>query len=115
MGYAIEAGLLDHREAIHHQDRHIVSNIVGSPEMRIEVGRTLKLQPRDTMLLGSDGLFDNLHLSEIVDLIRKGPLARVAETLAEQCRRRMQDPQPEHPCHPDDLTFLIYRSCPAAR
>ena len=115
VGYAVEAGLLDHREAIHHQDRHIVSNIVGSPEMRIEVGRTLKLQPRDTVLLGSDGLFDNLHLAEIVDLIRKGPLASAAGTLAEQCRRRMQDPQPEHPCHPDDLTFLIYRCCPDGR
>ncbi len=114
VGYAVEAGLLDHREAIHHEDRHIVSNIVGSPEMRIEVGRTLKLQPRDTVLLGSDGLFDNLHLAEIVDLIRKGRMAHAAGTLAEQCRRRMQDPQPEHPCHPDDLTFLIYRCCPDA-
>ena len=115
VGYAVEAGLLDHREAIHHQDRHIVSNIVGSPEMRIEVGRTLTLQPRDTVLLGSDGLFDNLHLAEIVDLIRKGPLTQAAGALAEQCRRRMQDPQPEFPCHPDDLTFLIYRCSPDAR
>ncbi len=115
VGYAVEAGLLDRREAIHHEDRHIVSNIVGSPEMRIEVGRTLQLQKRDTVLLGSDGLFDNLHLAEIVDLIRKGPLVTAAGTLAESCRRRMQDPQPEHPCHPDDLTFLIYRCCPDGR
>ena len=115
VGYAVEAGLLDHREAIHHEDRHIVSNIVGSPEMRIEVGRTLKLQPRDTVLLGSDGLFDNLHLAEIVDLIRKGPLAPAAGALADSCRRRMLDPHPDHPSHPDDLTFLIYRCCPDAR
>ncbi len=115
VGYAIEAGLLDEREAIHHQDRHIVSNIVASPEMRIEVGHTLKLRPRDTVLLGSDGLFDNLHLAEIVEVIRKGPLASAAGTLAESCHRRMQHPQPDHPCHPDDLTFLIYRCRPYVR
>ena len=115
VGYAVEAGLLDEREAIHHEDRHLVSNIVGSAEMRIEVGRTLHLNPRDTVLLSSDGLFDNLHSAEIVEMIRKGPLAAAAERLVENCRRRMQEPQPDHPSHPDDLTFLIYRCSEDAR
>jgi serine/threonine protein phosphatase PrpC len=109
VGYAVEAGLLDEHEAIHHEDRHLVSNIVGSPEMRIEIGRPLALNPLDTVLLGSDGLFDNLHVAEVVEVIRKGRLAEVAGTLAEACRRRMQEPEPDHPSHPDDLTFLIYR------
>ena len=115
VGYAVEAGLLDEREAIHHEDRHLVSNIVGSAEMRIEIGRTLRLNPRDTVLLSSDGLFDNLHTAEIVEIIRKGPLAAAAERLVEKCRRRMEEPQPNHPSHPDDLTFLIYRSSEGAR
>jgi serine/threonine protein phosphatase PrpC len=109
VGYAVEAGLLDEREAIHHEDRHLVSNIVGSPEMRIEVGRTLTLRRRDTVVLGSDGLFDNLHLEEITEYVRKGSLPRAAEALAEACRRRMCAPQPDHPSKPDDLTFLLYR------
>ena len=115
VGYAVEAGLLDEREAIHHEDRHLVSNIVGTQEMRIEIGRTLRLNPLDSVLLSSDGLFDNLHTAEIVEIIRKGPLAVAAERLVENCRRRMQEPQPDHPSHPDDLTFLIYRSSPDAR
>jgi serine/threonine protein phosphatase PrpC len=109
VGYAVEAGLLDEKEAIHHEDRHLVSNIVGTPEMRIEVGRTLSLRPRDTLVLGSDGLFDNLHLEEITEYVRKGPLPRAGESLASACRRRMCEPQPDHPCKPDDLTFLLYR------
>jgi serine/threonine protein phosphatase PrpC len=109
VGYAVEAGLLDEKEAIHHEDRHLVSNIVGTPEMRIEVGRTLKLRPRDTLVLGSDGLFDNLHLEEVTAYVRKGPLPRAAEAVADACRRRMCEPQPDHPSKPDDLTFLLYR------
>ena len=115
VGYAVEAGLLDEAEAIHHEDRHLVSNIVGSPDMRIEVGGTLGLHPRDTLVLGSDGLFDNLHLPEIVAIVRKGPLAAAAEALADASRRRMREPQAEHPSKPDDLTFLIYRCRPDTR
>jgi len=109
VGYAVEAGLLDEKEAIHHEDRHLVSNIVGTPEMRIEVGRTLGLQPRDTLVLGSDGLFDNLHLEEITEYVRKGPLPRAAEAMADACRQRMCEPRADHPSKPDDLTFLLYR------
>lgn len=109
VAYAVEAGLLDAREAIHHEDRHLVSNIVGSAEMRIEVGRTLKLRPRDTVLVASDGLFDNLHLEEIVELVRKGPLQKAAQRLAVAGRKRMEQPQAGHPSQPDDLTFVLYR------
>ena len=115
VGYAVEAGLLDEHEAIHHEDRHLVSNIVGSPEMRIEVGRSLTLKPRDTLLIGTDGLFDNMHVAEVVEAIRKGRLAVIAGALADVCLRRMQEPEPDHPSHPDDLTFLIYRRSREAR
>ncbi|MHC4422347.1 MAG: PP2C family protein-serine/threonine phosphatase, partial [Planctomycetota bacterium] len=64
---------------------------------------------RDTLVLGSDGLFDNLHLEEITEYVRKGPLARAAESLAAACRRRMCEPRADHPSKPDDLTFLLYR------
>lgn len=109
VGYAVQAGLLDAREAIHHEDRHLVSNIVGSTDMRIEIGSMLRLRPRDTVLLATDGLFDNLHLAEIIEIMRKGPLDRAAETLATLARARMDDDQPGHPSKPDDLTLLLYR------
>ncbi len=110
VGYAVEAGLMDESEAIHHEDRHLVSNIVGSPEMRIEVGRTLRLAAFDTLVIGSDGLFDNMHVAEIADLVRKGPLADAAAALIETCRRRMEAPVPDVPSKPDDLTFVIWRA-----
>lgn len=109
VGYAVEAGVLDPSDAMHHADRHLVSNAVGTADMRIEVGSQLQLAPRDTLLLGSDGLFDNLHLHEIVELVRRGPIRSAANALAERARDRMLQGETAHPSKPDDLTFLLFR------
>lgn len=109
VGYALESGLLKEEEALHHDERHLISNMVGSAEMRIEVGSPLRLAPRDTVLLATDGLLDNLSLREIVDGIRTGPLAEAARNLAQTCRRRMCEPEGDHPSKPDDATFLLFR------
>lgn len=113
VGYAVEAGLLNEAEAIEHADRHIVSNIVGSAEMRIEIGPVVQLRPRDTVLLSSDGLFDNLRVQEIIDVVRKGPLERVMKQLSDQSYGRMTEPKSGQPSKPDDLTFLVYRGWPS--
>jgi serine/threonine protein phosphatase PrpC len=109
VGYALESGLLDETEAMHHAQRHVVSNVIGAPNMRIEVGSMIEMARYDTLLLASDGLFDNLHTDEIVQRIRKGPLKRVMRTLIEDCRRRMQSAEEGRPCKPDDLTFMAFR------
>ena len=109
VGFALEAGVLDAREAMHHEDRHIVSNVIGTAEMRIEFGALQKLAVRDTVLLGSDGLFDNLHLSEIVEWVRKGPLHAAMHRLVDACRQRMVVTDAEHPSKPDDLTVVAFR------
>ena len=112
VGYALEAGWLAEDEALHHEDLHIVSNMVGSPDMRIEIGPSVKLRPRDTVLLGSDGLFDNLSTPEVADLIRKGPLTEVAGLLAAECDRRMRAPHAGQASKPDDLAFVLFRPQP---
>jgi serine/threonine protein phosphatase PrpC len=109
VGYAVESGLLDESEALHHDERHIVSNMLGTTDMRIEVGSRLELAERDTVLLASDGLFDNLSLSEIVEGLRSGPLEVLAARLVERCRTRMREPKEGQPSKPDDLGFVLFR------
>ena len=109
VGYGVEAGLLDEIEAMHHDDRHVVSNIVGTEDMRIEVGAPLKMAPRDTLVIASDGLADNLHVDEIVQLIRKGPLKRALKKVVTKARERMTSPQDGCPSKPDDMTVLAFR------
>jgi len=109
VGYAVEAGYLDENEALFHEERHLVSNLIGSTDMRIEVGSAISLDPRDTVLLGSDGLADNLLLEEMVEHVRKGDLAEVSSKLAEQALKRMISANGEQPSKPDDLTFVLFR------
>lgn len=112
VGFAVEAGMIDEEEAMHHVDRHIVSNVIGSPEMRIEIGPSLRLAPRDTVLLATDGLFDNLHVSEIVERVRKGALEDAVARLANDATERMLHPAPGVPSKPDDLTIVAFRPTP---
>ncbi|MCI0399799.1 MAG: protein phosphatase 2C domain-containing protein [Gammaproteobacteria bacterium] len=110
VGYAIQAGLLDEANAMHHVDRHLVSNFIGTADMHIDVGSTVKLAPHDTVVIATDGLFDNLHVGEIVERARKGKLRQVARSLADACHQRMQHVEGDHPSNPDDLTFIVFRS-----
>lgn len=109
VGYAVEAGLLDRGEALHHEDLHLVSNLLGGQDMRIELGASVRLAPRDTVVVASDGLSDNLHLDEIVELVRKGPLEPAVDSLAALGRSRMENPDGGAPSKPDDLTLIAIR------
>lgn len=108
VGYAVESGFLDEKDAMVHEDRHLVSNLVGSREMRIEIGPPLTLAPHDTILLASDGALDNLSPEAIVETIRKGKQPVAMERLAAQCRARMDDGTGP-PSKPDDLSFILFR------
>jgi len=108
-GFAVEAGILDADEALHHIERHVLSNVIGAEDMRIEVGTAIRLAPRDTVLLASDGLLDNLRLDETIEVIRKGPLALAADRLVEFAAERMASTDPSDPSKPDDLTIVLYR------
>lgn len=108
-GYGIEGGFLNEEEALQHDERHVVSNMIGMPEMHIEVGPRIALAKRDTVVLASDGLTDNLHVTEIAELARLRPLSFAMATLAERATTRMIEPVAAKPSKPDDLTFLLFR------
>ena len=116
VGYAVEAGIITEAASMGHEDRHVVSNVIGTPDMRIEIGSAIRLAPRDTVLLASDGLMDNLHIEEIVELVRKGPIDELARGLADLARQRMVGPQEgTRPSKPDDLTFVAFRLQPQSK
>ncbi|MCA9001134.1 MAG: serine/threonine-protein phosphatase [Planctomycetes bacterium] len=112
VGYAHEAGMLDNEQALFHPERHVVSNMVGMEALRVEVGLKQSFNPRDTLVLGTDGLFDNLSIAEIVDMIRTGPLEESAHEMAQRARQRMEHPTADEPSKPDDMVFLLYRPAP---
>ncbi len=111
VGYAEASGMLDEDAAMFHEQRHIVSNMVGMADMRLEIGPVVSLALRDTVVVGSDGLFDNLYLGEIIELVRKGPLDKAGNRLLEACRARMEVDDDVRPHKPDDLSFILFRRC----
>lgn len=109
VAYAVESGLLDESEAMHHDDRHIVSNIVGQADMHIEMGSPIRFTARDTLVLATDGVFDNLGVDEIVELVRKGPLRKCVSELFSLVSARMRGEVTTAPSKPDDATMVVFR------
>ncbi|MGD9634170.1 MAG: PP2C family serine/threonine-protein phosphatase, partial [Pirellulales bacterium] len=112
IGYAVKGGFLAEEEAIHHEERHMISNVIGSEQMHVEMGPTIEMAARDTLVLASDGLLDNLLPVEIVDLVRTGPLDRAVGQLAAVAQERMNahaEADGTTPSKPDDLTIIAFR------
>jgi len=113
VGYAVESGLLSEMDAVHHQERNLVSNFVGTTDMYIDIGPRIELAPRDTVLIASDGLSDNLYVEEIIEAVRTGALDSAATRLRDKTRERMTAAGSGLPSHPDDLSFCLFRLDPA--
>lgn len=108
-GYAIESGLMDEAFAMRSQARHLLANAVGKAEMHVEVGAPVLLRPGETLIMASDGLFDNLHLREIGERVGGLELEHAVRELSDTALARMADPKGTSPSKPDDLTILVYR------
>lgn len=106
---ALRAGRLSERDALFHPERHLVGNMVGDADMWVESGRPLSLGAHDTVLLATDGLWDNFYLAELVDVIKNGDLLRAAVRLVDELAGRMRSPGRDQPGKADDVAFVLYR------
>jgi PPM family protein phosphatase len=114
-GFAVEAGLLDEDEAVQHDQRHVLFNVIGAPDMRVDMGTAVRIAAFDTVLLASDGLLDNVFVDEIIDIIRIGPLSAAADRLMQIAGGRMAGGAGSTPSKPDDLTIMLYRAAKPPR
>lgn len=115
VGYGVAAGMLQPSETHHHDERHLLSNCVGSRDMRVEVGAPVAMAARDTLLLATDGVLENIERRDLIDQIRIGPLLAAATDLQARLRRTMAGADPKLPAHPDDATALLYRTASQPR
>ncbi len=92
-----------------HEERHIISNAVGNADMRVDISTPVVIAPRDTILLTTDGVLDNLYIDEIVEIIRAGPLDQAADRLIAAARDRMITAGEPGPSKPDDATIVLFR------
>ena len=107
VGYGIEAGLINEKEALSHPDLHYISNLVGESEMKIEIGPEVELNPNDSIFLSSDGIFDNFPPDEVIELVRKGGIAEISDTLMNLVNKKIYD---KDESKKDDISFILFKN-----
>jgi PPM family protein phosphatase len=105
----IQAGLLDEDFYDENEMRHYVTNIIGSKQMHIEASVNISLDPRDTILICSDGLYDNMKIEEICKIIGENDLEEAANLLISLAKKRMNSQKSEYSKF-DDLSFFLYKN-----
>ncbi len=110
VGISEASGRLDEKQALFHPRRHLLNNMMGDPALWLEKQAALDLAALDTVLVASDGLWDNLFIAEAIEAIRAGPLISAAQLLVDTVISRMNAPVTGMPSKPDDVSFILYRS-----
>ncbi len=109
IGQAVESGFLDEAEALQHPDLNVVNNVVGDASMHIEIGPAVKIKKHDTLLLASDGLFDNFLVDDVMSLVKHGSLVKVADRLTQSCQQQQHPITQKAYNKDDDISFILCR------
>lgn len=108
-GYGVESGLINEQEALVSSNLNEVFNILGDKEMSIELGPIIDLDDRDTVLVASDGIFDNFSIDELTEIIRAGSIMDSGKQFLQFFSDRLESDPHGQVTKYDDLSFLICR------
>ena len=104
VGYAVESGMVEEKEAFTHKERHVISNVLGFKDMHIELGSRVALSPRDRVFLSTDGLLDNILADDLVEKFKSGSLEDVLSEAVVKAQATMQKGKGK----PDDMAILLF-------
>lgn len=105
VGYLIESGALEQEESLDDPNRYLVANLIGDSAIRIESTSKMEVKKGHTILIGSDGIFDNISHQQLTEIIAKGSFEESFKELISICIS--QDPQSWK--KPDDISFVVVR------
>jgi len=109
VGLALAADLLSEKAALVHPDRNIILNVLGSTAMHVDIGPKIVLAIHDTILLASDGLFDNFLINDLIEIIRKESLTEVVTKLTEKFQPMRDLANADRYYKIDDVSFIVCR------
>ena len=78
---AVEIGMLNEDQALVHEDRNLNSNCLGIDPMKIDPESSMVMAARDTLLIVSDGLSDNLIPQGAIDIVCSGDPGKSVDCL----------------------------------
>jgi serine/threonine protein phosphatase PrpC len=100
----LQAGILDEEAARNHPRRNQITNCLGGVEdlFEIELGKPMPLQPKDVLLLCSDGLCGPVRDMELVGAFDRAPVGVALDALIERALMLAAG-------HADNVTGLALR------
>lgn len=105
VGYKVESGVIDQESSLDDPDRNIVTNMLGDKSVRIEVSTKHELKRGHTILVGTDGVFDNISHESLMQLVGQGSFDDAFNELKKTCEeRKLEDWKKD-----DDIGFLLLR------
>ncbi|MDA8792967.1 protein phosphatase 2C domain-containing protein [Bacteriovoracaceae bacterium] len=102
-GYKVEIGLTTQSESLDEPLRNEVSTLVGDEFLNIISTTSFDLKKGHSLLIGTDGLFDNLSHCEIRDIIYAEKFLDSIEMLNEICLKK----DPSRWKKDDDIAYLF--------
>ena len=104
VGYGVEAGLLSQEEALDDPDRHIVNHLLGDEVLRFEASSSIDFKKGYSLLLGTDGIFDNIHQDTLLEIIGGGQYEESFQKLCQGFQGEDLDLKKD-----DDISFFFIR------
>lgn len=105
----MEAGLVDGLDPQEYHLRNELTNMVGSKDMRIEVGPKISLRPRDLVIMASDGLLDNLDVDDFLKSTPERDPQLLMDLLYQKAVRQMEGEDESRYSKPDDLSIIVFK------
>ena len=104
-GLKVEAGVTSQEDALSDPERHIVNSLMGDEFVKINSTTNIKLKKGHTVLLGTDGIFDNISHQELGESMALGSFEESFEQISciciSQCEKRW--------LKEDDIAFIYLR------
>lgn len=101
--YKVEAGIIDQESSLDDPERHLVTNFMGDEYVRIETTSSIKLGKNFTVIVGSDGIFDNFSHAELIKLLRQNSRRDFVKYLVQKCSLQNSDVWRKN----DDVSFVV--------
>ncbi|WP_412473721.1 PP2C family protein-serine/threonine phosphatase [Halobacteriovorax sp. YZS-1-1] len=109
VGHMVKAGVLGQEESLSHPERNYVNNLMGDDLIKIESTSSSIMKKGHTVLIGSDGLFDNIPHDTLTELIGQGGFDKSFEDLVNFCKTQTEDKWLKF----DDTSFVVIRKVKA--
>lgn len=108
VGKAIADGEIDETQALQREDLNIVDNVLGFKDCYVDTSSAQEISTYDTILLASDGIFDNFISSDLIALIFQGTMEEVCGNLTQIAKTKKYLDQKNLKKN-DDISFICLK------